>query len=184
MSATWRATSILCRERGWSQQDLIYELEKGLPYRTDPPGWKVKWGSHLWPYFNVGASKLLVPPGGLRGVVPPPSTKRSDLFTWGVNLRIEVLPPGVPTDANVLASSAPAASPAPPRKVSDAELRDCILGIKKERPDDPPDEDELRKEVEGRLGVPIGRNRIRKIRSKYAREWVNPRGRPRKSAQF
>jgi hypothetical protein len=70
------------------------------------------------------------------------------------------------------------------RKVSDAELRDCILGIKKERPDDPPDEDELRKEVEGRLGVPIGRNRIRKIRSKYAREWVNPRGRPRKSAQF
>jgi hypothetical protein len=175
--ATSRTTNTLCRERGWSQQHLIYELEKGLPYRTDPPGWKVKWGSHLWPYFNVGASKLLVPPGGLRGVVPPPSTKRSDLFTWGVNLRIEVLPPDAPTNAEV---PAPAASPAPKRP-SDAAVEACFRAIMKERPNDPPSEDELFEEMKEprRLGTSPGRDRLRRLWRDIAPQWKRPRGHPR-----
>jgi hypothetical protein len=179
MSATWCATSILCRERGWSQQDLIYELEKGLLYRTDPPGWKIKWGSHLWPYFNVGASKLLVPPGGLRGVVPPPSTKRSDLFTWGVNLRIEVLPPDTPTDADAPASvGASPASPAPKRP-SDAAVEKCFRDIMKERSDDPPDEKWLLGEMKTRLGAPPGRQRVRNLWRTIAPQWKRPTGHPR-----
>jgi hypothetical protein len=171
--ATWRTTSTLCRERSWSQQHLIYELEKGLPYRTDPPGWKVKWGSHLWPYFNVGASKLLVPPGGLRGIVPPPSTKHSDLFTWGVNLRIEVLPPDAPTDAE-----APAASPAP-RRPSDAAVEQCFRNIMKERLDNPPNEKWLLAEMKQRLRAPPGRQRVRNLWRTIAPQWKRPRGHPR-----
>jgi hypothetical protein len=181
--ATWRSVGTLCRERSWSQQHLIYELEKGLPYRTDPPGWKVKWGSHLWPYFNVGASKLLVPPGGLRGIAPPPSTKHSDLLTWGVNLRIEVLPP----DAEMPAPSenAPAASPAPARKVSEADLRNALRAIVEEHPPGSPplDEESLRKKVEKRLGTELARDRILATRDEVAPHFKLPVGRPRKNAQ-
>jgi hypothetical protein len=180
--ATWRTTSTLCRERGWSQQHLIYELEKGLPYQTDPPGWKVKWGSHLWPYFNVGASKLLVPPGGLRGIVPPPSTRRSDLFTWGVNLRIQVLPPDALTDAEALAPSvtAPAALPGP-RRPSDAAVEQCFRAIMAERPNDPPSEKWLLTEMTQpqRLGASPGRDRVRRLWREIAPHWKRPRGHPR-----
>ena len=187
MDATWQTTGKLCHERGWSQQHLIYELQKGLPYRTDPPGWKVKWGSHLWPYFNVGASKLLVPPGGLRGIVPPPSTKHSDLFTWGVNLRIEVLPPDAPTEAEALAPSvtAPAASPAPPRNVSEADVRDAVLAIVNEHPQGrlPLDEDSLHKKVERRLDAQLSRERLLAARDDVAPHFKRRVGRPRKSEQ-
>jgi hypothetical protein len=94
-----------------------------------------------------------------------------------------------PTDAEVPAPSAnaPAASsspPASPRKnVSEAELRNCILTIKTERPNDPPDEEELWTEVERRLDATVSRDRIRQARDDVAPEFKLPPGRPRKSAQ-
>ena len=179
--ATWRTTATFCRELGWSQRRLLDELEKGLPYRTDPPGWKVRWRPHLWPYLNVKASTLLVPPGGMRGIEPPPSTKHSDLFTWGVSLGIEVLPPGAPADAEVPSPSAdvPAASPAP-RRPSDAAVEQCLCNIMQEYPDGPSSERWLLTEMEERLGAPPGRERIRNLRreEKY-RQWRRPRGHPR-----
>jgi hypothetical protein len=182
--ATWRTTATLCRELGWSQRRLLDELEKGLLYRTDPPGWKVRWRPHLWPYLNVKASTLLVPPGGMRGIEPPPSTKHSDLFTWGVSLRIEVLPPGAPADAEVPPSSvdAPAASPAPKRP-SVAAVEQCFRDIMAERPDNPPGEDELLAEMTKprRLGASPGlRARVRELWPRIAPQWKRPLGAPRK----
>jgi hypothetical protein len=90
-----------------------------------------------------------------------------------------------PTDAEVPAppASVPAASPAPSRTVSQAALRNCILTIKAERPNDPPDEEELWAEVERRLDAPVSRDRIRQARDEVAPEFKLPPGRPRKSAQ-
>jgi hypothetical protein len=81
----------------------------------------------------------------------------------------------------------PTASPPPPtsprKNVSKAELRNCILTIKSERPDDPPDEEELRTEVEKRLVATVARDRIRQARNDIAPEWKLLPGRPRKSTQ-
>jgi hypothetical protein len=79
------------------------------------------------------------------------------------------------------ASSSPPTSPR--KNVSEAELRNCILTIKTERPDDPPDEEELRTEVEKRLEATVSRDRIRQARDNIAPKWKLPPGRPRKSTQ-
>jgi hypothetical protein len=182
---------------GWPRQRLFDELQNGrVRYRTYPEGYVIDdWlDPYLRPYINVEASEISMPSGAVVGAIndavavitgrPRPTKRRSGLE--GMTLGIKVLPPGAPVDAEVPPSSAdaPAASPAPPRTVSDKDLRDCILTIKDERPNDPPNEKELQEVVESRLGLPIGRNRIRKSRNKHARKWVKPRGRPRKPAQF
>jgi hypothetical protein len=180
--ATWQRTDTLCRERDWSQQHLLHELANGLPYRTDPPGWTVRWGSHFWPYLNVKASTLLVPPGGMAGIEPPPSTKHSDLFTWGALLRIEVWQPDPPAKAEVPspAANVPAVSPAPPpKKVSKAEVERCLRDIMKERPSNPLNEGELFAEVKHRLGASPGRDRLRQLRREIAPQWKRPVGAPR-----
>jgi hypothetical protein len=41
--ATWHTFGTLCRERDWSKQRLLYELQNGLPYRTVPPGHTIDW---------------------------------------------------------------------------------------------------------------------------------------------
>src|SRR5262249_5906732 len=90
---------------------------------------------------------------------------------------IEVLPPDAPAAAEVLA---PAASQTPPpRKVSRADVERCLRDIMKERPNDPPGEDELFAEMRERLGTSPGRNRLRQLRREIAPRWKRPRGHPR-----
>jgi hypothetical protein len=36
--ATWRSLAAHCRERGWSKQRAVYELQNGLRFRTVPTG--------------------------------------------------------------------------------------------------------------------------------------------------
>src|SRR5262249_50947897 len=117
--ATWRTLGALCRERDWSIPRLLHELKNGLPYRTIPEGYVIEWDEwddpYMRRYLDVEASEILIPDGGMLGIVPPsPKTRRGPL-----TLGIEVLPP---TDAEVPAPApeAPAASPAPPRQVSEA----------------------------------------------------------------
>jgi hypothetical protein len=161
---------------------LIDELQKGLPYRTVPPGRVIDWHhSNVRRWLNVEASEVSF------YEAREPDDGRGPLFIGPrrVTVGIEVLPPGAPVDAEVPPPSAeaPAASPAPPRKVSEAELRNCILTIKAERPNNPPDEEELWTEVERRLNATISRDRLRQVRDDVALEWKLPPGRPRKSAQ-
>jgi hypothetical protein len=115
------------------------------------------------------------------GIIDPPDPPRGceHFGVWLSRPHVLALLPE-PTDAEV---PAPAASPAPPRRVSEAALRNCILTIKTERPNDPPDEEELWTEVERRLDATVSRDRIRQVRDDVAPEFKLPPGRPRKSAQ-
>jgi hypothetical protein len=84
--------------------------------------------------------------------------------------------------AGTATATATAAGISAAKKVSEAALRQCLQDIVDEHPR-PPGEENLLRELEGRLGAPVGRNRVRDARKVYAPQWVNPRGRPRKSAQ-
>src|SRR5262245_11948086 len=184
--ATWRTLATLCREHDWSKRRLIHELENGLPYRTIPPGWTIEWDDpYLWDYFNVEASEISIPYGLVMGAItPPPPKKHSALAYEKVTLGIEVLPPGAPADDEAPAPSAnaPAASPAAPRKVSEADIRDTLLAIVGEHPPGRPplDQESLHKELERRLGAPLSVERVRQVRDDFAPQFKRPVGRPRK----
>jgi hypothetical protein len=81
--------------------------------------------------------------------------------------------------------SAPAAAPAPPKKVSEADLRKALLEIVEEHPPGSPplDEENLHKKVEGRLGAQLARDRVLAARNEVASHFKLPVGRPRKNAQ-
>jgi hypothetical protein len=172
--ATWRTLGTLCRELDWSRPRLIQELQNGLRYRTVPPGRVIDWHDfNVLRWLNVEASEVsFYEAREQSSIVIGPRR---------VTIGIEVLP----ADAEVPAppASVPAASPAPSKTVSQAALRNCILTIKAERPNDPPDEEELWAEVERRLGAAVSRDRIRHARDEVAPEFKLPPGRPRKSAQ-
>ena len=82
-------------------------------------------------------------------------------------------------------AEAPAASPVPPRKVSEAELRDAVRVIVEKHPPDtlPLDEEEFHQRVETQLGVQIARERFLAARDDVAPHFKRRVGRPRKNAQ-
>ena len=168
--ATWRSLRTLCRERDWSKHRLLHELQNGLPYRTIPEGYVINWHDprRVQPNLNVEASEVAI------------LDARRRLVTVGV----EVLPP---TDAEVpaLSANAPAASPAPPRNVSEADLRSGLQHLVEHHPSGtrPPDEETLHKMLETHLGASIQRDRIRQALKDVAPHFKLPPGRPRKGAQ-
>jgi hypothetical protein len=97
--ATWRTFGTLCRERDWSRQRLLYELQNGLPCRTVPPGHTVDW-HHPDVVLDVQTSEVTYTRGG----VQTEGVTGFDRPTVG----IEVLPP---TDAE---APAPPAAQVPP----------------------------------------------------------------------
>jgi len=103
MSVTWRSLGTLCRERDWSKQRVLYELQNGLPYRTIPPGHVVDWHHRdVQRSLDVEASTVTIP----QGVV---SAEGDGFFVLGLDrltVGIEVLPP---TDAEM--PSPPADTP-------------------------------------------------------------------------
>jgi hypothetical protein len=163
--ATWQAIGAYCRERGWSKQRAIWEIQEGgLIVRTMPPGHEHEIDWHgIWTASQFNLETSTVNPVG------------RDLLA----VEIEVMPA-----ADVAPIEAPMAAASPLRKnVSEAALRNCILAIQTERPNDPPDEDDFWKMVESRLGATIPRDRIRQARDDVAPEYKLSPGRPRKSAQ-
>jgi len=147
------------------------KLKGGLRFRTVPEGYEhlIDWHDpNVRRKLNVEASEVTIRAPSSRG--------------WLI-VGIEVLPPGA-LEVPPSSADAPAASPAPPRTVSDKDLRDCILAIVEDHPNDPLEVDsELWPEVERRLGQSVARDRVRAVREKVAPQWVNPVGRPRKPAQ-
>jgi hypothetical protein len=186
MDATWRTLGTLCRERDWSRRRLIQELQGGLRYRSIPPGHTIDWHDPTVS-LNVETSEATFYDEKEAAKVEAYSSDQVVFFSLGrVTVGIEVLPPMDASPAPsppspVAASSSPPTSPR--RNVSEAELRNCILTIKTERPNDPPDEEELWMEVERRLNATVSRDRIRNARDEVAPEFKLPPGRPRKSAQ-
>jgi hypothetical protein len=170
--ATWRTLGTLCRELDWRRQRLLYELQNGrVPYRTVPPGHVVDWHRpRVLRSLDIEASEVTIV-----------------VLDRRLTVGIEVLPPGAPADAEVpaLSANAPSASPVPPRKVSEAELRKALLAIVEEHPPGSPplDEESLHKKVEGRLGAPVARERVLAARNEVAPHFKLPVGRPRKNAQ-
>jgi hypothetical protein len=166
--ATWRTLGKYCREFDRSRPRLIQELQNGLRNRTVPEGREIDWHN----------------PSVLRSLDVEASTvtfghvKVSEGHIGYVRevVGIEVLPPGAPTDGEV---PAPAASPAPPRKVSKADVERCLRTIMAERPDNPPGEAELFAEMTRRLGASPGRDRLRQLRREIAPQWKRPIGAPR-----
>jgi hypothetical protein len=74
----------------------------------------------------------------------------------------------------------------PPKKVSKADLRDCLLAIKKDHEErhpgeQPPDEISLHEAIEDRLDVKIPREYFQSVRDKYAPGFKRSVGRPRKA---
>jgi hypothetical protein len=174
--ATGRKLGTLCRELGWSRPRLVYELVKGLHYRTFPPGHVFNWHDpSVRGALDVEASTLPLSYASASGMATVDSS-------WPLQeaIGIEVLPPGESTDAEVPApaADAPAASPVP-RRPSDAAVEQCFRTIMKERPDDPPTETWLLGEMKARLGTSPGRQRVRNLWRKIAAQWKRPRGHPR-----
>jgi hypothetical protein len=198
--ATWRTLGELCSALGGSRHRLLRELQEGLRYRTIPEGHVIDWHDpNVRRWLNLEASEVSFydekddPAAAddedeegdawptLRPILRGPISRYLRTTVY-----IEVWPPGAPADADVPspAADAPAASPAPPRTVSDKDLRDCILAIVEDHPNDPLEVDsELWPEVERRLGQSVARDRVRAAREKVAPQWVSRRGRPRKPAQ-
>jgi hypothetical protein len=176
--ATWQTTGTLCRKLDWSQRRLLYELQNGLPYRTIPPGSTIDWKADRTAQHTLNPKTSTVTFQG-----PPPVMKNSPfdavvVFSLGhITVGIEVLPP-----ADVLPAPAPSL---PPKQVSEAALRRCLLDIVAEHlPGSLPlDEETLHAELERRLEAPIARDRVRQVRDEIAPEFKLPPGRPRKSAQ-
>ena len=166
--ATWHTLGRLCWDLDWSPTRLLYELQNGLQYRTVPPGHVIDWHDRRVPYnFNVEASKVTI----------------FESRGW-LTLGVEVLPP---TDPEVPAPSVniPAASPAPPRRVSEAELRKGLQHLAEHHPAGtrPLDAETVHKMMETHFGVSIERDRIRQALKDVAPHFNLPRGRPRKRAQ-
>jgi hypothetical protein len=184
--ATWQTLGTLCRERDWSRPRLIQELQNGLRHRTIPEGREIDWHKpSVLRSLDVEASTVTfghVEVSGGEGNYSP-------LFVGYVRetVGIEVLPPGAPADAEAPAppAIAPAASSAPPRKVSEAVVRAAVLAIAEEHPPGSPplDEESLHKEVERRLGARLARDRVLAARDEVAPHFRLPVGRPRKNAQ-
>lgn len=178
-NATWRTLGTLCRELDWSRRRLIHELENGWPYRTVPEGYAIDWADAV---LNIESSEVrfCAGEGGVHDLGHPFVFLDTGYLTVG----IEVLSPtDVPAPSPALSPTPPPSAPLmtpPTNTVSNAELRDCILAIVDEYPDDPLDEDALWELVEKRLGRSVGRDRVRNARKKFAPQWVNPVGRPRK----
>jgi hypothetical protein len=193
-SATWGSPAAFCGKRGWAVRRLLHEIQQGtVLVRTIPAGiieidW---WDPDTEKSVNFLAKGEVTIVRGVNASRWDRGDIRLAMGLDKVTVTIEVTeaPPAAATDAEApslptASASAPAAAPAPLRApLTGKELRDCILAIKKERPDDPPGRDELREEVETRLKWPVGRDRVDKLRKKVAPQWVNPRGRRRRSAQ-
>ena len=172
--ATWCRTGTLCRERDWSRHRLIHELQNGLRYRTIPDGHTVDW-------TDPEVLRTLDVEAGAVTITDEQVAKERPYIGLGlVTLGIEIWDGEVSSPPSP-AADAPALAPAPRRTpLTGKELRDCILAIQKERPDDPPSRDDLREEVENRLNWAVGRDRVESLRKKIAPQWVKPKGRPRK----
>lgn len=171
-AVTWRSASALCSDLGWSLRRLLHEAQHGLPYRTIPPGHVIDWHHPVTAQtFDLDTSEVTII-----------GTSRGAGVLDATTVGVEFLPPtGEAAVPDLPAPPAPPPDHAPP--VSDAALRDCLLAIVRERPDDPLDEETLLEEMETRLGATVARDRVRDARKVHAPHWVLPRGRPRKSAQ-
>src|SRR5262245_56023056 len=169
MTARWRSLAIHCRERGWSKARAIYELQNGLPYRFVPPlppGCSVVWSDfNVTHGFNVETGDLTLATG-VFGLVEGGGSPPYGIDSVTVRIEVDAAPashaeePSPPAYAPAV--SAPAASPAPTRKVSEADVRDAVRAIVDEHPPGIPplDEESFLGAVEGRLGVPVSRERI------------------------
>lgn len=174
MDATWRTASAALEERGWPWLRLLGELvAKRLSYRTHPPC-EIDWGDPTLRFDRAESTVTILDrhpaKPGVRGFYK--------------TVAVEIL---LPTDASpapappVATSSSSSPPTSPRRNVSEAELRQCLLAIVRDHPNDPLGDDTLHEEVETRLGAPVGRNRVSSARKDHAPQWVNPVGRPPKS---
>jgi hypothetical protein len=173
MNATWCSLGTLCRERGWSQPRAIYELQRGLRFRTVPPGHEheIDWHDpNQLSRLDLSASTMEI----WQGVAAVEGTVAPCFLTVG----IEVLPP---TDVVSERKPKPKRKPKrkPAKKVSPAAVERCFRDIMRERPNDPPDEEWLLPEMTRRLGASPIRERVRSLWKDIAPEWKRPRGHPR-----
>jgi hypothetical protein len=160
--ATWRGIGYYADERGWSKPRVIQEVQNGLPIRTQPEGHEheIDWHDpNVTHHLNLETSEL--------------SSLGPDFLTVGIEVRTDAVPERKPK-----LKRKPKRKPA--KRVFDKDLRNSILAIKDEHPDDPLDEEKLWEAVENDLGLPVARDRVRAARKKVAPQWVNPVGRPRK----
>jgi hypothetical protein len=154
-----------------------------VPYaKGDPRFWEVAdadWDDNTArdPATGARAWGIAVSRARLVALLSPPTNADAPAPEAPLEAASEKPPEEPPTAA----SSSP---PGPPkRNVSASELEDCIRAIKAERPNDPPREPALWKEVESRLGAKVSREQLQLARDAVAPGWKLPQGRPRKRAQ-
>ena len=97
---------------------------------------------------------------------------------------VEILLPRADAEVPAPSADAPAASPAPPRTVSEAALRVAVQVIAENHPPGalPLDEETLHRQVETKLGVQVSRERFLAARDDVAPHFKRRVGRPRKNA--
>ncbi len=174
--ATWRSTNVL----GWSKPRLLHELQNGRQYRTFPPGISIDWERPLY----AGPPRRTDQPAhesragtasAAHSRIPPGDHRNSKCGTARCNhcrrhRRTHQRPRQCPRHD----------------KGNDPPARTCRIAYWRSRrtgKGDPPGRDKLHEEVKNRLNWPVGRDHVDRIWKKVAPQWVNPRGRKRKSAK-
>jgi hypothetical protein len=175
--ATWRWLDDACRARGWSEG----AIEDGIEQRY------LRFRGYVQGVGGVSSDTLEA--DWTIAKMSADDRKLSVFWLDGklgivIIQNVKVL---LPTDAEVPApaADAPAASPAPPRKVSEADVLKTVRAIVETHPPGSPplNEESLHKELENRLGAPVARDRFLAARDAVAPDFKLPVGRPRKSAQ-
>jgi hypothetical protein len=196
ISATWGTLGTLCRERDWSRRALIDKWRnRQVTIRTIPRGCENKIDLHdpsVVDSLDIEASEISYFDEEVaeqerfssRYVIVASDGK----VTVGIEALLSPLEAEAAADVDETpapSADASAASPAPPRKVSEAELRQCILSIAEAHPPGTPplSDKSLHKKAEGRLGVTLARDRVLLARDEVAPHFKLPVGRPRKNAQ-
>jgi hypothetical protein len=198
--ATWHWLDDARREPGWPRGRILDEIKaRRLPWRGYVSGMGFVTSDAFYAFYPDGSiEKVTADWDGNELIIVVLDNQFHPHTVEGV----EVL---LPTDASRASSAPPAEAPSAPsapfapsrNKVSNADMRDCLLAIIKDHADgklivrdaviprgSPPlDEETLQKEMEHRLDARLERDRVRELRDNHAPHFKLPVGRPRKSTQ-
>jgi hypothetical protein len=174
--ATWRSLGTVCRERGWSQRQLISEFRSGgLRVRTIPRGHereiKVSWSAPddlVVRWLDIQRSEMAV-------IRPVRRADGKTYFELGPIVGLEVSLPAADAEVPSPPGTAPAAAPAPPVErwskppPADKVKKAALAVAKTFKADDPPTEAEWWAALDAKLGERVKRKVARGALADWAK---------------
>jgi hypothetical protein len=162
MRATWRSTGAL----GWPKARVLHELQNGREYRTFPPGISIDWS-------DPNVERTLDLTGSAVTFVRGAKVSAALLGLDRLTVAFEIWDGEKPSQLEP-AANAPAAL----RRATEAEEKQCLITMMKERPNDPLSEPDRLKEMKRRIGARPVRKRVRHLMRTIGAKWKRRRGNP------